>query len=119
MGLIDDAKAIKIVQRIKRGETDKLSVSQITGLIINLMDARQNLSEKEYKQIENKFFEMRKDDKKIEMNIEKYVNTVVEIIRTFDGIAPYEKYSGLDETSEFIAFMKDVRLGKDNKNSSH
>ena len=113
MGIISDAKAIKNVQKIKRGGLAKLSISQITNLIINLMDAKKNLSKNEYVEVEELFHKLRKNNKKIEMDIEKYVSTVVDIIREFDVIAPYEKYSGLNETKEFSSFMKDVRSGRD------
>ncbi len=112
MGIISDAKAIKDVQKIKKGGKAKLSVAQITGLTINLMDANNNLSKKDYKKVEELFQKLRQDDKKVEMDIEDYVSTVVDIIRKFDRIAPYEKYGGLEETEEFKAFMKDVRSNK-------
>ena len=80
MGIISDAKAIKNVQKIKRGGLAKLSISQITNLIINLMDAKKNLSKNEYVEVEELFHKLRKNNKKIEMDIEKYVSTVVDII---------------------------------------
>ena len=108
MGLISDVKAMKEVQRIKKGGTTKLSISQITGLITNMMDAKKNLTKETYDEVYALFQEYRKCNTKIEMDIDGYLKTAVDIIKEFDKIAPYEKYSGGNEI-EFGFLMKDIR----------
>lgn len=108
MGLFSDIKAIKEVQRIKNGGTAKLSISQITGLITNMSDAQKNLSSQQFEKVYALFKELRKCNSKMDMNIEDYYKTAVIIIKKFDVIAPYEKYSGGNEL-EFSFLMDEVR----------
>ena len=60
MGLFADIKAIGAVQKIKNGGVCKLTIAQITGLLINLPDAEKNLSKQEFDQVYALFKEMRK-----------------------------------------------------------
>ena len=48
MGIIADMKAFGAIQKIKRGGTAKLSVSQVVNVLINLSDAANKLSNAEY-----------------------------------------------------------------------
>ena len=48
MGLFSDLKAMNDLQQIKHGGVGKLSLSQITCFIVNMPDAKKNLSAKEY-----------------------------------------------------------------------
>ena len=111
MGILADMKAIKDVQKIKNGGIAKLSISQITGLIVNMMDARQNLDSDKFQELYRLFTELRKCNTKIKMDIDGYTKTSIDIIKRLDLIAPYEKYSGGNEL-EFSFFMQDIR--KDN-----
>lgn len=108
MGLFADIKAVGAVQKIKNGATALLTISQITGLLINLPDAEKNLSKEEFNRIYALFKEMRKCNTKMQMNIDLYLDTAVKIIKEFDKIAPYEKYSGGNEI-EFSFLMADIR----------
>ena len=81
MGLFDDIKAMKDIQKIKSGGKAKLSISQITGLITNMMDARKNLSPKEFENIYNLFNNLRKCNTKIEMDIEGFNKVCIDIIK--------------------------------------
>ncbi|MFR7758307.1 MAG: hypothetical protein ACLU3G_04335 [Christensenellales bacterium] len=108
MGLFADIKAVGAVQKIKNGATALLTISQITGLLINLPDAEKNLSKEEFNRIYALFEEMRKCNTKMQMNIDLYLDTAVKIIKEFDKIAPYEKYSGGNEI-EFSFLMADIR----------
>lgn len=86
----------------------KLSISQVTSLIINLPDAQKNLSKEEYNRVYSLFSQMEKCTTKMLMNMDLYLDTVVKIIKKFDKIAPYEKYSGGNEI-EFSFLMADIR----------
>lgn len=109
MGIFSDIKAIKDVQKIKDGKsTANLSISQITGLITNMTDARNNLSVEEFKEVYDLFNKLRSCNTKMKMNLEGYLETCMDIIKKFDAIAPYEKYSGGNEM-EFSFLMNDIR----------
>lgn len=108
MGFFSDMKAISSVQKIKNGGMAKLSISQITGLLINLPDAKKNLPVNKFNQIYKLFNDLRTCNTKIEMNREVYLQQAIDIIKRFDAIAPYEKYSGGNET-EFSFLMNDIR----------
>lgn len=94
MGILADIKAIKNVQKIKNGENVKLSISQITGLITNMVEAKKNLEPEQFQDIYKLFTELRTCNTKMEMNLDEYYRTAKDIIKRFDSIAPYEKYSG-------------------------
>jgi hypothetical protein len=108
MGFIADVKAMKDVARIKSGDTAKLSISQIACLITNMPDAKKNLSSSEFESIYALYKELRKCNTKMEMDKYGYIDAAVKIIKKFDEIAPYEKYSGGNEL-EFSFMMDDVR----------
>ena len=103
MGLFSDLKAMNDLQQIKHGGVGKLSLSQITCFIVNMPDAKKNLSAKEYDAIYGLYKKLRKCTTKMAMDMKGYTDTAVEIIKMFDRIAPYEKYSGANEIE--ISFM--------------
>ncbi len=117
MGIINDLKAVKAVQKLKKGETVKLSIAQITGLLINLIDANKNLSKEQYNKIYKIYSELRNCNTKMELDLNGYYETAIDIIKKFDKIAPYEKYSGGNET-EIGFLMSEIRSNnKKNDNS--
>ena len=114
MGLINDFIAIGQAQKIKNGQVANLSISQITGLITNMSDARRNLSEKDFKQVYNLYKQFKKCNNKMKMDLNGYYETATYIIKKFDAIAPYEKYSGGNEL-EFSFLMEEIRNNSDKK----
>lgn len=108
MGILSDIKAMTDVQRIKSGGTAMLSISQIVSLIINLPDAKKKLSPFEFERVYSLYKEMRKCKTKLPTDFEAYISTAIKIIKEFDKIAPYEKYSGGNEL-EFSFMMADIR----------
>ena len=108
MGFFSDIRAIGAIKKIKNGSRAKLSISQITGCLINLLDARRNLSAEKYNQVYELFIAFRTCNTKIEMDRDGYLQQAIEIIKRFDAIAPYEKYSGGNEI-EFSFLMDDIR----------
>ena len=97
MEIFSGIKAMSALQKIKLGGTAKLSVAQITNLIISLSDAQRNLSPEKFRAIYNLYMEHQKIKTKISQNIDTYMQTAIKIIKKFDIIAPFEKYSGMDE----------------------
>ena len=107
--MFDDFKAMRDLQRIKTsGGTAELSVAQITNFIINLLDARKNLPERQFNEVYTIYQEMQQYTAKVEMDMAGYLDTAMKIIRRFDEVAPYEKYSGNDE-EECALMMEDIR----------
>lgn len=114
MGIINDFIAIGQAQKIKNGQVANLSISQITGLITNMSDARRNLSEKDFKQVYNLYKQFKKCNNKMKMDLNGYYETATYIIKKFDAIAPYEKYSGGNEL-EFSFLMEEIRNDSNKK----
>ncbi len=107
MGFISDIKAINEVQKIKKGQIGHLSISQIIGLIVNMFDAKNKLNDEDFKKVYKLFNDLRKCNTKLEMNYDGYCKNAVDIIKKFDALAPYEKYSGGNEL-EFSFFMDEI-----------
>lgn len=96
-----DIKAAFLVQKIKsNGGYARLSYSQITCLIVNMSDAKENLEASVFEKVLKLFYKLRADKKRIKMDLNGYYAVSIDIIKQFDSIAPYEKYSG--ETDENI-----------------
>ena len=108
MGLINDIIAMKNVQKIKKGGKAYLSISQITGLIVNMTDAKNVLDDETFNKVYKLFQELRKCNTKLELDFKGYCNTAIDIIKRFDSITPYEKISGGNEI-EMSFLMNDVR----------
>lgn len=108
MGIISSIKAMNDIQKLKSGGVVQLSIGQITELITNMLDARKNLTPEQYYRVYDLFTKLKKCNTKIEMDLDEYYRTCVDIIKKFDKIAPYEKYSGGNEL-EFSFLMDDIR----------
>jgi hypothetical protein len=107
MGIISDFKALAAVQEIKAGGKAKLSISQITCLLVNMLAANKNLTPAELREVYALYKELRKCKEKLVLDYHGYVDTAVTIMKKFDKIAPYEKYSGGNE-QEFASAMQDI-----------
>lgn len=116
MEFFSNLKAIKEMTNLRNGGTATLSISQITNFIINLSDAQKNLSKTQYSAIYSLYKEMSKCKTKIEMDMNEYLKTAINIIEKFDALAPYEKYSGGNEM-EYSFLMDELRKRK-NTNSN-
>lgn len=94
MGMLSDLQAMVGVQRIKNGGKTRLSVSQITALIVNMSDARQFLPESQFNDVYALFKRLRKVKKKKRMDISGYYEISSKIIMRFNMLAPFILYSG-------------------------
>lgn len=104
-----DIQAALLVQKMKtNGGYSKLSYSQITCLIVNMTDAKENLESPVFERVLKLFYKLRADKKRIKMNIDGYYAVSIDIIKQFNAIAPYEKYSGdvnENTTIDLLNFM--------------
>lgn len=108
MGIFADVIGMKNLQKIKTGAIAKLSISQITCLITNMPDAQKKLSNEDFQKVYSLYTELRKCTTKIPMDLNTYTDTALKIIKKFDEIAPYEKFSGGNEL-EYSFLMQDIR----------
>lgn len=115
MSIFSDFKAVSELKKLKKGKTASLSMSQIVCVITNMSDAKRNLPLEQYKDVCALFQEYRKCNIKLSITIDDYMDIAVRMIKTFDKIAPYEKYSGGNEL-EFSFMMQDIRNEIDEKN---
>lgn len=97
MGFFSDLKAAVSVQKIKTGGTAKLSISQITCLIVNMSDAKRNLEATQFEEVYSLYCKLRKCKTKITLDINGYYDISAKIVVLFNKIAPYEKFSGMNE----------------------
>ena len=118
MGIFSDISAAVKVQKIKRGGAEKLSIGQITNLIINLPDAQKHTSESQFQQIHTLYKRLRQCRTKLETDFEGYLETAVKIIALFDRIAPYEQYSGGDPIETAFLMSEVRRMYEDDPNFS-
>lgn len=111
MGLFSNVRAISLVEKIKNGSTENITLAQITNLIINLPDAKNNLTKDQFKAVYKLYNDFQNCNSKIAMDLDGYYYNCVKIIKKFDAIAPYEKYSGGNEL-EFSFLMDEIRENK-------
>lgn len=115
MSIFSDFQAISELKKLKKGKMASLSMSQIVCLITNMTDAKRNLPQEQYKDVYALFQEYRKCNTKLPLTMDDYLEIAIRIIKSFDKIAPYEKYSGGNEL-EFSFMMQDIRDEIKNKN---
>ena len=112
MGIFDGMQALKAVQGLKAGKPARLSIAQITDLLVNLPDAQKNLSKEENDALWIYYQIAKKDKQKIDIpDINEYYRIAVQLIKYFDKVAPYEKYSG-NYSPEFRLLVDAIRAGE-------
>ena len=116
MGIFSGIKAIWDIQRLSKGGTAKLSLAQITSVIINLPDARKNLKRDEFEQVYALYKSLQKCKSKIPMGLEGYYDTSARLILMFDQLAPYQLYGGRSEIESEFLLSEVRRLYKDDPN---
>lgn len=116
MGLFSDAKAVLDVQKLKKGGTANISISQITNLIVNMTDAQKNLNQQDFASVYSMYLALRKCKSKMRLDMDRYYETASKIIFIFDNLAPYSYYSG-GNCIETEFMLQEVRkLAKEDQN---
>lgn len=90
-------KALKTLSKMKKlnnGETVDLSLAEITYMYINLLDAQKNLDAFSYAQIFVMFKYYMSKTEVFKYDKITILKPISAIIKHFNDIAPYEKYSG-------------------------
>ena len=116
MGIFSGIKAIWDIQRLSKGGTAKLSLAQITSVIINLPDARKNLKRDEFEQVYALYKSLQKCKSKIPMGLDGYYDISARLILMFDQLAPYQLYGGRSEIESEFLLNEVRRLYKDDPN---
>lgn len=107
--MASDFKAAMDIQRIKTvGGTAQLSIAQVTKMVVNLQDAKKNLSEEQFAQVYGVYLALREKVKPIRVDFSGYIEMAVDIVLRFDRYAPYEMYSGGDPEETRI-MMQELR----------
>lgn len=109
MGFISDLFGVVNVQRIKNGGTARLSVCQITSLIVNMSDAKQFLPEDDFNSVYELFKRLRRVKKKRRMDIHGYYDTASKIVLLFNSLAPFIMYSGNapEDAAKLLEFIEE------------
>lgn len=94
MGYLSGLKAVLAVEKMKKGGTAKLSIGQITNLIVNMPDAQKNLSKEQFQNVYSMYLAFTKCNTKMLIDLGEYYETACQIISVFNKLAPYELYSG-------------------------
>lgn len=92
--MLQTIKAIKDIQRIRKGGTAFLSRSQIVNINFNIAKAKENLSTEQFYDFQQLFNHYKSDNQKEEMNLTKYMMVCQELIDNFEKIAPYDTLLG-------------------------
>ena len=108
MGLFSNIKVMPTFMKIRAGKKGYLSVSDIANAVINLNEAKMNLLEDEFIKIYSLYKELMLDNEKMILDLEGYLEIALNIIKRFDKIAPYEKYSGgtPNEVTELLFLIR-------------
>ena len=94
MGYLSGLKAVLAVEKMKKGGTAKLSIGQITTMIVNMPDAQKNLSKEQFQNVYSMYLAFTKCKTKMLIGLSEYYETACQIISVFNKLAPYELYSG-------------------------
>ncbi len=107
MGLFGN-RIMRNVRKIYNGGTAKLSVADISNVIINLFDAKRNLTPEQFSGVHVMY---KKCQEKTEMRLldkDAYLETALNLILEFDKAAPYEYYSG-GQTQQWASALNTLR----------
>ena len=105
MGIISGYKAIRALHSLKKEphKKVKLSLAQMADILINLPNAYKKLPREQVEKVQALYDEFQKSKFCFELDYDGYIETAAKIIKKFDAIAPYQKYSGQGEVeTEFL-----------------
>ena len=106
MGLFGNMLVAMELRKLNGGRTAMLSTAQITRMITNMPDAQKNLSQEEFEQVYILFQKLSSDTVKKKMDLDGYYDEACRIIRLFDALAPYEKYTDGDPIKIMIMLLQ-------------
>lgn len=104
------------INKLKNKQKASFSYSEIVGLIINLSDAKKNLSNEQFEKVYRLYKDIKKSTTKYDVDLNGYYLLCSDIIAEFDKIAPYTLYSGAStfETSLLLEAINNIKKENDN-----
>ncbi|MBO5480812.1 MAG: hypothetical protein J6A63_06470 [Clostridia bacterium] len=98
------------VQRIKNnpGKIECFTVHEIVAGLVNLLEAKENLSSQEYAYVLQIYESYKRTDKEIFLDNMAFFGLSIDIISSFDLVAPYYMFCGQDDT-EFMREKEDEK----------
>lgn len=112
MGVFASIKAMKAIETMRHGGKAKISYAQISTLIINLQDAKRKFDSRTFNQLFSLYKEFQKCNTVFEVDLNGYYSMAIDVIKKFDQVAPFEKYSGGNEL-EFSFLLETIRNAND------
>ena len=112
-------KGLDNAKTVLNGGTAELSDAQIVDGAVSLLDAKKNLSEIQYLKMYKLYLLYQKDGNEKKMyDYFSLMERKLEIIREFNQVAPYQKYSGMNEKDtldmmKFFGVMDDNQFDRD------
>lgn len=95
---------LKVKKLLKKPNSRvNISYSEIVPLYVNLMDAKNTLTDREYYWVKFFFSTFSENKQKINVNLDDLNKTIAHLKSTFDLIAPYYKISG--EKNDFETYI--------------
>ena len=110
--IISGIDALLQTARLRKGKLAKLSIAQITNLIVNLPDAKKNLSPEEFEKVHDLYKSLRMCKVKTSVTASEYLSTATCIVKCFHSQAPFEKYSGSDP-AETKMMLEEIERSED------
>lgn len=102
--------AMDKIQKLSDGEIVEMSISQIVFTLVNMSDAKKNLSPSEFEVVYDIFKIYMNDTEKKKMDMYLYIETCKVIINSFDVCVDFRQYSGRDKDDiEFEIFLEEIR----------
>lgn len=108
MGIFSAAKGMKALNTIRNGGKARLSYEQVSMMIVNLTDAKKKFDTETFNRIFELYKEFQKCKTTFEVDLNGYYSMAIDVIKKFDEIAPFEKYSGGSEL-EYSFLMNEIR----------
>jgi len=94
MGLLSGISAMRKLEKLKAGGKEKLSIADITNLIINLPDGNRNLPINQFNAVYALFKALQKCRTALEMNLDGYYKQAAIIIGIFNQVVSAESELG-------------------------
>lgn len=98
--IIRSTSTLSAVDKLRQGESVKLSLAQIASLNINLTDAKKNLSQDKFEQLYALYSIYQKHKEMILCTPEEYAILAAKVVVSFDKIDSFLKYSGEESLAD-------------------
>ena len=116
MGILKARETAREIDKLKYGFCGTVSVADIVKSITSMPDAKRFLNKDKFELVYKQYMDYMSDTNKQFLTSETFLNKIIEIIRVFDRIAPFEDYCG-GSVSEYSRFLEILREDDKQKQS--